>query len=87
MYCEKTLRKRAEKIGYAIEKGYQHYMAFDGAVFRDCNGKPRTGYNVIHLETNCLVYPCYNGAFDHLFDIEDLESFLKTEYQKLGLTF
>ena len=37
MYSLTTLRKRAYKAGYRIEKGFQHYM-YNDAVCRDCNG-------------------------------------------------
>ena len=54
MYSLTTLRKRAYKAGYRIEKEFQHYM-YNDAVCRDCNGDGYTGYNVWDLSNNQLV--------------------------------
>lgn len=88
MYSLTTLRKRAYKAGYRIEKGFQHYM-YNDAVCRDCNGDGYTGYNVWDLSNNQLVWEsgCYNGNYDHLCTLEDVEEFLKAEYEKAGLTW
>lgn len=88
MYSLTTLRKRAYEAGYRIEKGFQHYM-YNNAVCRDCNGDAYTGYNVWDLSTNMCVWEsgCYDSNYDHLCTLEDVEEFLKAEYEKAGLTW
>lgn len=41
------------------------------------------------LSNNQLVWEsgCYNGNYDHLCTLEDVEEFLKAEYEKAGLTW
>lgn len=48
-----------------------------------------TEYNVWDLSNNQLVWEsgCYNGNYDHLCTLEDVEEFLKAEYEKAGLTW
>lgn len=62
---------------------------YNDAVCRDCNGDGYTGYNVWDLSNNQLVCEsgCYNGNYDHLCTLEDVEEFLKAEYEKAGLTW
>lgn len=88
MYSLTTLRKRAYEAGYRIEKGFQHYM-YNNAVCRDCNGDAYTGYNVWDLSTNMCVWEsgCYDGNYDHLCTLEDVEEFLKEAYERAGLTW
>lgn len=87
MYSLTTLRKRAYEAGYRIDNGFQHYN--NGAVCRDCNGSAYTGYNVWNLSTGYQVYEsgCFDGNRDHLATLEDVEEFLKAEYEKAGLTW
>lgn len=77
MYSLTTLRKRAYEAGYRIDKGFQHYN--NGAVCRDCNGSA-TGYQVYESG-------CFDGNRDHLATLEDVEEFLKAEYEEAGLTW
>lgn len=88
MYSLTTLRKRAYEAGYRIEKGFQHYM-YNNAVCRDCNGDAYTRYNVWDLSTNMCVWEsgCYDSNYDHLCTLEDVEEFLKAEYEKAGLAW
>ena len=85
MYSLTTLRKRAYKAGYRVEKGFQHYN--NGAVCRDCNGDGYTGYNVWNLSNNQLEWEsgCYDSNYDHLCTLEDVEEFLKQVYESAGL--
>ena len=82
MYNEKTLRKRANEIGYRLEKGFIHQMVEGYPVW-----DREVGYNIIDTINNCLVSGCYNNVFDHLFKLEDVEDFLKTEYVESGLNW
>ena len=87
MYSLTTLRKRAYKAGYRIEKGFQHYM-YNDAVCRDCNGDGYIGYNVWDLSNNQLVWEsgCYDGNYDHLCVLEDVEELsIDTNYMWYAL--
>ena len=80
MKSEKSLRKRADAIGYRLEKGFirqlvEGYPVWDREV----------GYNIIDTTNNCLVWGCYNDVFDHLFTLEDVEDFIRSKYVGSGL--
>ena len=84
MYSEKTLRRRAYKIGYQVLKGYQHQQA-GRAICRDCYGVPYTGFMVKDLTTGSMygIYP----SNDFELTLEDVEAFLKEKYEECGLTW
>ena len=79
MLSEKTLRRRAIRLGYSVSKGYQRYLRKPNPICRDYNGEPITGYNVTDLRLNCLVWPCFDEARDHLFTLTDVVDFLREE--------
>ena len=83
-YSESTLRRKANNIGYQVEKGYQH---FNCKVFRNCNGERYTGYRVKDLSTGFYEWGSYNEHFDHLWDLDDVAKFLADEYEARGLTW
>lgn len=81
-YSERTLRRKAEKIGYSIEKGLLR-MTVSNAVWY-----PReTGYSVIDNELGCYVWGSYNEVFVHIWKLQDVEEFLRDRYNELGLVF
>lgn len=79
MYSEKTLRRKAEKLGYRIKKGFKIFG--NGSI---ANRTP--GYSVIDTEYNCYVGG-YNCVFYNIWSLEDVEKFLKDEYLANGLVF
>lgn len=81
-YSEKTIYKKARAIGYSVHKGKLHFMSSSYPVYSD-----EVGYNVVDDSTGITVWGCYNNIFDHLWNIEDVEDFLKKEYDSLGLVF
>ena len=81
-YCEKTLRNRAHKIGYQISKGFQH---FGENVFYDYFDKRHIGYMVKDMSTGCYVWGCYNSNLDYLWTLQDVENYLKKQYEAIGL--
>ena len=87
MYSEKTLRNKAEKIGYHIEKGFVHSMYGQCPVWHNVAGERETGYNILDYRTNTYVWGCYNWYYDHQFSLEDVQEFLADEYEKAGLKF
>ena len=82
MFSEKTLRKRAYAIDYKVSKGFRHYGDF---VYYYPDGERCTGYMVEDLNTGIYVYGCYSSNLDNLWRLIDVEEFLKTKYQELGL--
>lgn len=84
-YSLGTIRRKAYKVGYRVSKGFQRY--YSGGICRDCNGVPYTGYNVEDLSTGILVWDCYNPNYDHLWTLEDVEEFIKGEYEKAGIDY
>lgn len=81
-YSESTLRRKAYKIGYRLEKGYIHFLtkAYPVAI-REC------GYNVIDIMSGFPIWECRNDVYDHLFSMDDVEQFLREQYNELGLMF
>lgn len=85
-YSLKTIRSKAYEVGYKISKGFQHYLC-SGAVVRNCNGAAYTGYNVEDLSTGFYVWGCYDANYDHLWTLEDVEKFIKGEYEKAEIEY
>lgn len=85
-YSLKTIKNKARAAGYRVSKGFQHYLC-SGAVCRDCNGEPYTGYIVEDLSTGFLVWGCYDSNYDHLWTLEDVEEFIKGEYEKAEIEY
>ena len=84
MLSERTLRDRAHKIGYHVTKGFTH---FGKHVFYDNYGERSTGYMVMDLSTGFYAWGSYNSNFDYLWELEDVEDFLKEQYEALGLAW
>ena len=80
MFTENTLRKRANKIGYYIQKGFQHWGPY---VYHDSYGNRFTGYSIMDGRTGFIAYG-YNGVFDNCLELEDVEEILREEYKSLG---
>lgn len=85
-YSLKTIRNKAYEAGYKVSKGFQHYL-YNGTVVRDCNGVAYTGYIVEDLSTGFLVWGCYDANYDHLWTLEDVEEFIKGEYDKAKIAY
>jgi hypothetical protein len=84
-YSERTIRRKALEAGFKVEKGFQHYN--NGAVVRDCNGEAYTGYMVFDYSKNTYVWDSYNQYYDHVWTLEDVENFIKAEYEKAELEY
>lgn len=85
-YSLATIRKKAINAGYRVDKGFQHYH-YNGSVRTNWNGERFTGFNVWDLSTNTLVWDCYDSNYDHLWTLEDVEDFIKSEYIKSDLEY
>lgn len=85
-YSLSTIRKKAYAAGYRVEKGFQRYR-YNNAVCRDCNGVAYTGYEVQDLTTGYYEWGSYDENFTHLWNLEDVEEFLKSVYEKAGLEY
>lgn len=84
MYNISTLRKRAKAAGYSIEKGFQHYTV-SGGIFTNMWGERFTGYMVKDLAKNEYEWGSYDKHYTHLWQLEDVERFLKEVYEENGL--
>ena len=83
-YSESTIRRKAYRIGYQVQKGFQHFRR---EVLYDLNGERYTGYMIKDLNTGYYVWSCYNENFDHLWNLDDVVEFLEGEYESLGLVW
>ena len=80
---EDTLRNRAKKIGFQIEKGFQHDE--DGDTITAAIGRI-TGYQVKNLEDGSYVWGSkIEGGADHLWTLDEVENFLRSIYEERGL--
>lgn len=79
---ENKIYKKAHAIGYSVHKGKVHYLGNNYPVYSD-----EVGYNVVDDSTGVTVWGCYNEVFDHQWTLDDVENFLKNEYDNLGLVF
>lgn len=82
MFTESTLRRRAIAINYKVSKGFMHFGDY---VHHYPDGSRCTGYMVMDLTTGFYVYGCYDSNLDNLWQLVDVEEFLKEKYQELGL--
>ena len=80
-YSEKTLRRKAKNIGNRIEKGCLR-MTIGNAVFNPL----QIGYSVYN-EDGYMVWGSYDNLFIHLWDLQDVEDYLRERYSELGLQF
>ena len=80
---EITLRRRADKIGYRVTKGFQHCGR---GVFHDQNGDRFTGYMILDQSTNFVIEGT-NEAFDYCLSFDEVEDILKDMYQRLGISW
>ena len=85
MYNEKTIRKKAAEAGYRVSKGFSHYHS--GGISTWGDGTRDTGYNVEDLSTGFLVWGCYDNIRDHIWSLEDVDAFLREEYQRYDLAY
>ena len=85
-YSLNTIRKKALKAGYRVEKGFQHYH-YNNSIHTNWNGERFTGFNVWDLSTNSLVWDCYDSNYDHLWTLDDVDIFIKSVYEKAGLEY
>lgn len=83
-YSISTLRRRAHKIGYHVQKGFRHFHQY---VYHDEYGDRFPGYMVMDLQTGFYEWGGYDSNFSFLWDIEDVEDFLKEQYEALGLAW
>ena len=81
MLSERTLRNRAHEIGYHISKGFTHCF---GEVMYDDHGARITGYMVMDTHMGFYVRG-YDSIYDHTWNLQDVEDFLREEYESLGL--
>ena len=83
-YTEDTLRRRAYKVGFKIEKGFQHDD--DGNVIIRKGQGHISGYQVKDLKDGSYVFDSnFEGASNYRWDIDMVEDFLKGEYEKRGI--
>ena len=80
-YASTTIRRKAYDVNYKVEKGFVHYR---DVVDYDQYGERHSGYMVMDLETGYYVNGCYDENYDHLWDLDDVISFLMEKYSALG---
>lgn len=81
MYSEKTLRARAYRIGCRINKGHVRY---GNNITCDCYGERETGYIISDILSNGILGGAYSNYL-YVWDLSDIENYLKECYEAQGL--
>lgn len=88
MYSEKTLRRKSRNAGFRLHKGFRHCFTMKGCpVYRYPDGTSEVGYILIDEVNNNLVWGCYDSHIDHLWQLDDVEDYLREFYQAHDLKF
>lgn len=84
-YSEKTLRRRANNIGYVVKKGFVRTKAIPSIVVETVSGY--TIYNTVN--NSGAIYMIYgdNDLYYNLLTLEEVEQFLRKEYEARELAF
>ena len=69
---ERFIYNKAKRIGYVVDKRTMP----DGI-----------SYNVKDLKSDCLVDGCYTSMRDHVWTLEEVERFIKFEYELAGMIY
>jgi len=85
MMSEKTLRRRAERIGFKLEKGYQKYLNPEWGFVRDEDGEKIVGYQLWNMYTGLYVWGSYSELCTHILTLEGVEEMLMCAYEEYGL--
>ena len=80
---EIVLRRKANRIGYRITKGFQHC---GGGVSLDQNGDRMPGYMILDQYSNFVIAGT-NDAFDYCLSFDEVKDILKDMYQRLGISW
>ena len=80
---ERTLRRKAYRIGYRVEKGVVRHS---GNICRDCFGERFSGYMIRDIAADSIEAGCYNG-YTYQLSLNDVELFLRDRYNALGLAW
>lgn len=80
-YCEKTIRNKARNIGFIIRKGYVRTMAMPSVVVDTVSG-----YTIYNSEGTYMIHG-YNELYYNLLTLEEVEQFLREEYEARELAF
>lgn len=85
-YCESTLRKRAKRIGFTVEKGYQRDLQNGWGTVKDLYGKKITGYDLYDSRGFLTDGPYPSSLpYNHRMTLDEIEYCLKMLYEDCGL--
>ena len=84
-YSERTLRRRARNIGYIVRKGFVRTKAIPSTVVETVSGY--TIYNTVN--NSGAIYMIYGDSelYYNLLTLEEVEQFLRKEYEARELVF
>ena len=80
-YSERTLRNRARNIGYIVRKGFVRTKAIPSTVVDTVSG-----YTIYNSEGTYMIHG-YNELYFNLLTLEEVEQFLREEYEARELAF
>lgn len=80
-YSERTLRNRARNIGYIVRKGFVRTKAIPSTVVDTVSG-----YTIYNSEGTYMIHG-YNELYFNLLTLEEVEQFLRKEYEARELVF
>lgn len=68
-----------------MNKGFSHYLC--GGAVVEYGGERMTGYNAVDLSTGLSIWGSFDYVRDHVWQLEDVEEYLKEVYEDAGLKF
>ena len=80
-YTESTIRNKARNIGYIVRKGYVRTLAKPSVAVDTVSG-----YTIYNSEGTYMIHG-YNELYFNLLTLEDVEQFLREEYEARELVF
>ncbi len=80
-YSESTIRNKARNIGFVVRKGYVRTMAIPSVAVDTVSG-----YTIYNSEGTYMIHG-YNELYFNLLTLEDVEQFLREEYEARELAF
>ena len=84
-YTEKTIRRKAQNLGYIVRRGYVRTKAVPSTVVDTVSGY--TIYNTVNNSGATYMIAGYSDLYFNLLTLDEVESFLEEAYKVQGLVF
>lgn len=73
--CFSTLKRRADKAGYSVQRGFQRYHHPGWGYRKDTDGNKIVGYQLYDYSIGAAVHGV-NDLYDHDLSLEEVEALI-----------